>query len=74
MSSTKRNTLNPFPRLTIAESAELTGVSKPTIRRMIADGELRAYRFGRSIRIDEADLSGILTEVNPVTRSQIQAS
>ena len=45
------------PRLTIPQAAELLAVSPDTIRRMIARGELRAYRYGpRVIRIDPEDL------------------
>lgn len=45
------------PRLTIPQAAELLAVSSDTIRRMIARGELRAYRYGPRInRIDPEDL------------------
>lgn len=41
-------------------------VSASTIRRMIARGELRAYRIGeRGIRIDPADFERALVPVNP---------
>jgi len=50
-------TASHHPQLTIAEAAELVGVSRDTIRRMIGRGQLKAYRYGvRVIRIDEADL------------------
>lgn len=43
--------------LSIAEAAELTGVSAKTIRRRISDGTLKAVRIGpRLIRIDRASL------------------
>lgn len=45
------------PMWTIAETANHLGTSPNTIRRMIARGELRAYRYGpRLIRIDPADV------------------
>ncbi|MDN5731202.1 MAG: helix-turn-helix domain-containing protein [Yaniella sp.] len=53
---------------TIPQSAEAAGVSTSTIRRWIARGHLRAYKFGpRAIRIDPADLNGMAEEVNPAT-------
>ena len=58
-------TASHHPQLTIAEAAELVGVSRDTIRRMIGRGQLKAYRYGvRVIRIDEADL---LRARRPVT-------
>lgn len=52
--------------LTIAQVAELTQTSAATVRRWIARGELRAYRFGvRNIRIDLADLDKMRKQVNP---------
>lgn len=60
------------PALSIADAAERTGTSQSTIRRRIADGELRAYRLGsRTIRIDESDLARAFTEVNPATFSKV---
>lgn len=45
-------------RVTVQEAADRTGLSTKTIRRMIARGDLKAYRVGnvRAIRIDVADL------------------
>lgn len=52
-------------QLTIAETAERLNVSSNTVRRMIAAGDLKAYRYGpRLIRIDPAD---ILAAREPVT-------
>lgn len=54
--------------LTIAQTAKIMGSSASTVRRLISNGELRAYRFSeRVIRIDPADLKAIRTEVNPLT-------
>jgi excisionase family DNA binding protein len=41
---------------TVAQVAELLGVSIRSVRRWIAQGDLRAYRFGRQVRISETDL------------------
>lgn len=44
-------------RISIREAADSRGVHPDTIRRLIADGRLPAYRFGdRLIRVDPADL------------------
>jgi excisionase family DNA binding protein len=37
--------------LTLAETAQRTGLSERTLRRAIADGRLRAIRAGRSVRV-----------------------
>lgn len=42
--------------LTRQDAAELLNVSTDTVRRLIARGELKAYKVGRAIRIDPADL------------------
>lgn len=42
--------------LTIPQAAERMAVGSLTIRRMIERGELKAHRFGRSIRIKPRDL------------------
>lgn len=45
------------PRLSIKQAAEYHGVCDKTIRRMIADGRLKAYRIGaRTIRVDRDSL------------------
>jgi excisionase family DNA binding protein len=40
--------MNPItePMLTLSETATRLGVSAPTIRRRVAEGELRAYQLG----------------------------
>jgi len=53
------------PRFTtIPAGATYAGVSSDTIRRRIADGSLKAYRFGpRQIRIDLADLEAMFRPI-----------
>lgn len=53
----------PLPsHLTIVQSADLLQVSRDTIRRLIASGDLKAYRIGpstnrrRPIRVDRDSL------------------
>jgi excisionase family DNA binding protein len=43
--------------LTVAEAAEKARVSTWTIRREIAEGNLRARRIGRCVRVLEDELS-----------------
>lgn len=45
---------------TIAETAGLTGVCTRSVRRWIDRGDLVAHRFGRAVRIAEADLRAFL--------------
>lgn len=50
--------------LSLAETAEHLQVTERTIRRMIAAGELPAYRLGkRLLRIDAADVDALLRPV-----------
>lgn len=59
-------------QLSIAQVAEFTGTSEPTVRRWISEGKLRAYRYSaRVIRIDESDVLGMREEVNPTTFAHI---
>lgn len=43
--------------LTVDEVADHLKISPWTVRRMISRGELRAVRYGRTIRIDPKDLA-----------------
>jgi excisionase family DNA binding protein len=47
--------------LTIKEAAAFAKVSTQTLRRAIKAGELKFYRAGRQIRIDESDLVNYLS-------------
>lgn len=60
MSRPKRTTPDVAKLWTIADVAEYLGISVETTRRMIARGELRAYRYGkRLVRIDPADVAAM---------------
>jgi excisionase family DNA binding protein len=48
--------------LTYAAAGELLGVSARTVFSLVARGELRAARFGRSVRIRRAELERFLAE------------
>jgi excisionase family DNA binding protein len=51
----------PLARLrTINEAAELLNISPRTVRRFIESGALPVHRFGRLVRIADADLAGLL--------------
>jgi excisionase family DNA binding protein len=45
---------------TIADVAERLNVCERTVRRWIDFGLLRVHRFGRTVRISEADLAAFL--------------
>ena len=46
----------PSRYISIAEAAQRASVSRDTIRRMIADGELPAYTFRGQVRIAAEDI------------------
>lgn len=46
--------------LTVAEAAELLRIDPYTVRRYVNRGELPAYRIGRELRIDPAELQAYL--------------
>jgi excisionase family DNA binding protein len=50
------------PSVTIPDAAVLVGVSERTLRRAVASGELRQYKFGRSrtYRVRTEDLFNLL--------------
>ncbi|PPJ23279.1 DNA-binding protein [Nocardia nova] len=47
---------SPSRYVSIAEAAQRTSVSRDTIRRMIADGQLPAYRFRGQVHIAVEDI------------------
>jgi excisionase family DNA binding protein len=52
---------------TVSSAAEYLGVSTKTLRRMIARGDLRAFRMGsRMIRVDRAELDELLRPIPTV--------
>ena len=52
--------VNTSPMLTVTAVAERLQVSERTIRRWIDDGQLKAYRLSRAIRVSENDLQSFL--------------
>ncbi len=58
---TSNNTRQRIPHLlTVAQTAERLQVSQRTVRRLVKDGAFATYRIGRTVRIDEADISEYL--------------
>lgn len=57
--------------ISLEEAADILGVTTRTIRRRIADGSLRAYRIrnSRLIRLNEADVRGLLEPIPTTDRS-----
>ena len=43
------------------EAAERLGITVRTLYRLIDHGELAAYKFGRVIRLQQADVDGFIT-------------
>ena len=51
----------PHSRLrTIDETAELLNVSSRTVRRLIDSGALPVHRFGRAVRVSDADIAQLM--------------
>ena len=50
---------------TVTEIAEDLKVSERTVRRWIAQGDLRAHRFGRAVRVSSEDLEAFERQSRP---------
>lgn len=55
----------PDQTLSVREVMERTGLGNSTIRQYIATGRLRAWRVGRQLRVDAADVARLFQPVNP---------
>lgn len=61
----------PRSMVTIADAAELLGVSVWTVRRRIGSGELTAYRLGnRIIRVRVDEVEALMTPVGGVRHAR----
>jgi excisionase family DNA binding protein len=55
---------NPMPMLTLLAAAEELDISITGIRRLISNGELKAYRVGKgAVRIKPEDLEKVLKPI-----------
>jgi excisionase family DNA binding protein len=52
--------VSEFDFVSVATAAKTTRVSEQTIRRLMAQGQLPAYRIGNSVRIRREDLAAIM--------------
>jgi len=50
------------PLLTVAETAEILKCSERTVRRAIANDDLRAMKFNSLVRIDPRDLEDFIRD------------
>ena len=62
------------PKISIAEAARRIGVSDDTIRRRISNGQLKAVRSGRIIRISEDALDQMFHPVRSAIRGRPAAT
>lgn len=61
--------------VSLAEGADLAGVSTRTLRRRIAEGILPAYRTGpRLIRLDPADLLELIKPMNEAAADRLETN
>ena len=55
----------------LAQAAERTAVSVKTLRRRIAAGKLRAYRYGpQVIRVEPNDVDLLMRPLRPISQSR----
>jgi excisionase family DNA binding protein len=54
------NTKSPLRFYSIAQVADLLAVSPRSVRRWVTTRELLAHKFGRQVRISEADLTAFI--------------
>jgi excisionase family DNA binding protein len=54
--------------MSTTQATRILGVTAATLYRMINDGQIRAYRFGRVIRIKAADLDAYIKSERPARR------
>ena len=54
-----QNTITPGRVLRCSEAAELLGVNRETVRRLVKAGEIAAFRVGQSVRIPAEEIDRI---------------
>jgi excisionase family DNA binding protein len=59
--------------LRVEEAAEALGMSSRHVRRLVQERRIAFHRFGRSIRIDPADVEAYIeaSRVEPITESDV---
>jgi len=64
------NTTTPIVEklLTYKQAGALLGVTERTVWTLVDDGELPSVRFGRSVRIDPADLRAYIDHCKTTSR------
>ena len=53
--------------LSYGEVADILGLTDRTVWELVRKGELQNVRFGRSVRVDPADLRGYIDRSKPVS-------
>ena len=62
------------PLLTYPQAAKVLGVTERTIWTYVQQGELPAFRFGDSVRIDPADLRAFIDNAKRIEESDSASS
>lgn len=70
MSTTSTDDNAPFTFKPVSWAAKALGVSDATVRRMIAHGDLPGYKIGRTLRVKDTEVYGVIQPVIP-TRRQV---
>lgn len=55
----------PMQRITVKEAAKMLNLSVSTIRGYTRSGQLTAYKIGKSVRYDPADIEALQTKKGP---------
>ena len=49
---------------TMEEVAEILGLSKRSVQRLVATGALRVHRLGRAVRVSDSDIAILLADTH----------
>jgi len=60
--------------LSVAEAAQLMGISRMHVSRKIKNGEIRAIKVGRAFIINRADLPGIYRNITKNDKKEVEAA
>lgn len=61
----------PVEWLTVAQIERERNLAQSTIRKLIAEGVLPAYRIGSNVRIKRSDLEAAFVPVRPIPTAEI---
>ncbi len=60
--------------LSVMQVARRLNLSEPTVRKLIADGALKAYKVGRQFRIEQPELQAFIRNGSTPNRTESEHS